>query len=87
MYNAFFCKISLNFFFHFQEKTLTLRCRANLLHRDSPPKNLKTCLKTPKNCLTKVFFNQIYGLSLQRNCLEKRKIFIYPVNISLLNKF
>ena len=75
--------------------TLLIKCfvsvnkpkHENLLHRDSPPKNLKTCLKTPKNCLTKVFFNQIYGLSLQRNCLEKRKIFIYPVNISSLNKF
>ena len=61
--------------------------RMNFLYRDLPPKNLKTCLKTPKNCLIKVFFNQIYGLSLQRNCLEKRKIFIYPVNISSLNKF
>lgn len=61
--------------------------RMNFLYRDLPPKNKEICLKTPKNCLIKVFFNQIYGLSLQRNCLEKRKIFIYPVNISSLNKF
>ena len=55
--------------------------RMNLLHRDSPPKNLKTCLKTPKNCLTKVFFNQIYGLSLHCNCLEKRKYLYTPLTL------
>ena len=32
--------------------------RMSLLHRDSLPKNLEICLKTPKNYLIKVFLSK-----------------------------